>query len=226
MLTLNKLKSIYTKSPNFIKTLYSCVPYKYRNGKHYRQWMNILIKNENVGNNPLKTVQLGFDNFNFYKRKYNAAVPINWESIPLLEKWETQENIDEFKNSNISKFYVTTGGVSGTPATFYQSKNIWFKELAFVNTFFGKYGYSPKDLKLSLRGGDFNNLPSDVFWKRNPISNEIHFSPFHLNKSTIALYVNQINKLKPRFFHSYPSGLLRLVQLMKENNLKLNYSPQ
>lgn len=226
MFDLNKLKKLYVNSPSFVKKVYSLIPYQVRNGSVYRKWIKRLEAKKDLNRSPLESAHYAFQSFGFYKEKYENKRPIEWETIPTLEKWETQEHLYQFEKHNSKKFYVTTGGVSGKPAKFYQSKNVWFKELAFVNSFFKKYGYSPSKLKLSLRGGDFKNLKTNTYWKTNPITNEIHFSPFHLNENTVKIYVKEINKLKPLFFHSYPSGLLRLAQLMEKSDLKLTFNPQ
>ena len=214
-MNLNKLKNLYVSSPTIIKKIYSLIPFGIRNGLQYRKWLRALNTNKKgLDRDPFETLNYVRNNFEFYHNLYKNKNLENWEDVPLIEKSLIQNALSDFEKTNVPKFYVTTGGVTGKPAKFFQSNNVWFKELAFVNHFFGKFGYRPMDLKLSLRGGDFNNLRKDEFWMYNPINNEIHFSPFHLTNDTVKLYVNQINKKKPRYFHSYPSGLLRLSKLM------------
>ena len=103
---------------------------------------------------------------------------------------------------------------------------MWKKELAYVHYYWGKYGYTPKHLKASFRGGEFSDLPNNKYWKENPINNEIHFSPFHLNKNTVNLYVKKLNDVKPLFFHGYPSSISSLMMNMKSEGLKLYYQPK
>lgn len=63
----------------------------------------------------------------------------------------------------------------GSPMKFLQSYNVWKKELAFIMNFFSQYGYKPSMMKASFRGGEFDGLPLDRYWKYNPVHNEIHF---------------------------------------------------
>jgi phenylacetate-CoA ligase len=225
-LNLNRLKNIYNKSPFFLKKLYSLIPFSLRSGGEYKKWLILLKKNINViDRNPMDSFEKARDEFEFYQKFYGDKKIGRWEDIPFTVKSDLQYSLTEFENRRTKKFYVTTGGVTGTPVKFYQSSNVWYKELAFVHDFFGQFGYNTSFLKLSLRGGDFSNLKKNTFWQFNPIQNEIHFSPFHLTEHTVKQYVDQINKTRPKYFHSYPSGLIRLVKLMSSQNLALSYQP-
>lgn len=205
--------------------MYSLIPFKIRNGREYIKWRQRLIKTNNINRNPQETLIFALENFLFYQNRYHSIDISIWENIPLLEKKDLQLNLQEFAEKKIPKFYVTTGGITGKPAKFYQSNNVWFKELAFVYDYFERHGYTPNLVKASFRGGDFSNLKKDVFWKFNPNYNEIHFSPFHLNEKNITTYVEKLNSVKPYFFHGYPSAFLTLAKLMQIKNLKLNYNP-
>jgi len=225
-MNLNKLKKLYVKAPFFVKKIYALIPFKYRQGLEYRNWRKYLDEQKpSLKRNPNDVVKKAFENFAFYKSFYHHIDLQDWERIPLLEKNKIQESLDEFENYEVSKFYVTTGGVTGKPAKFFQSKNVWAKEMAFVYYFFKMNGYKPTIKKVSFRGGDFSNLKNDRFWKHNPNNNEVHFSPFHLNKETVYEYVSELNKIKPSYFHGYPSSFLTLAKLMSKEGLQLNYKP-
>jgi len=222
---LNKLKNLYTKAPFFIKKAYSYIPFSIRNGKEYRNWRIHLDSKNTMYRNPMETVNYAIKTFNFYKKFYNAVNIDNWENIPLLDKHTIQEYLGEFEKHDVSKLHVTTGGVTGKPAKFYQSNNVWYKEMAYVYNYFSLFGYKPNTIKASFRGGDFSNLKKNKYWLYNPNYNEIHFSPFHLNMDSISHYVSKLNKDQPKYFHGYPSAFMTLAKLMLNANLKLNYHP-
>jgi len=239
MLNLNQLKRLYTGSPLWIKKLYASIPYAIRNGNDYRKWQLFLTKELNNEEYTLlkikELVSYAYTNTNYYKRVFDnldiSPYDINelkdYEKLPLIDKNLVRENYDDMTVHNFSTkntFYVTTGGTSGTAMKFLQSKNIWKKELAFNMNYFSKYEYNPSMLKVSFRGGEFDDLQANKYWKYNPINNEIHFSPFHLHKNNIEYYVNELNNKKPLYFHSYPSSLLLLIEQMINNGLQLNYS--
>ena len=234
MMNLNYLKELYSNSPMWLKKVYSAVPYDIRNGKEYRKWKNFLekeIDEEAYQFIKLKeTIEYAYKNTIYYKRVFDE-IDFNIQDfkslddikyLPLMDKQTVRDNYNEIIAKNYPKnrtFYVTTGGSSGEPMKFLQSKNIWAKELAFVNQYFYSYGYKSTHLKASFRGDSYN----DKVWKINPIHNEIQFSPFHISSKTINLYIEQLNYLKPLFIHTYPSAIMLLIKNMKNSNLSLNY---
>lgn len=225
MFILNKLKIFYNKSPNFLKNIYGSIPNEIKYGKTYRYWKKIINNNIDLNRDPDETLKYAIKNFTFYKEFYKKININDWNNIPLLSKEIIQENISEFNLKKSKKIYVTTGGVTGKPAKFFQSNNVWFKEMAFVYSYFRSYGYEPPNLKASFRGADFSDLKCDEYWKFNPHHYEINFSPFHLNVYTVEKYVEKLNELKPKYFHGYPSAFLSLAKFMEICDLNLNYSP-
>ncbi|MDB0069462.1 hypothetical protein N9F15_03485 [Flavobacteriaceae bacterium] len=222
---LNKLKQLYSKSPLFIKKIYSFIPNEIKYGKVYCYWKKINKKNDVLSRSPNETLKYAINNFTFYKKLYKNIDINYWQNIPLLDKETIQKNISEFELKK-NKLYVTTGGVTGRPAKFYQSNNVWYKEMAFVYSYFEFHGYKPPNLKASFRGADFSSLKENNYWIYNPHHYEINFSPFHINEFTVEKYVEKLNELTPSFFHAYPSALLSLAKHMKNCNLKLNYTPK
>mgnify|MGYP001189643022 CR=1 FL=1 len=236
-MNLNKLKTYYYSSPAWIQYIISLIPFKLRNGKEYREWKKFLkesnVCSESYQLRKLKeTVNYAYNTVPFYKNLYDeVGVDISeiktiedFLKLPIINKEMVRDNFDMFlSNNEVESFYVTTGGTTGKPMKFFQSNNVWKKELAFVNNLFGKYGYITSKLKASFRGGDFNKLSKNIYWKWNPINKEIHFSPFHINSQVIDRYVMKLNELKPKFIHAYPSAISTFIHNVLEKNLTLNF---
>jgi phenylacetate-CoA ligase len=149
--------------------------------------------------------------------------------FPILNKEKIRKHFDLLQNPSCpvhKKFFVRTGGTTGTPMTFYQSRNVWKKELAFVNHFFARYGYTPGQLKVSFKGGAYETEGTKHYMHQDPASNTILLSPLHLNRHTIFQYVHILNRYQIRFFHTYPSTLLLFIRQMLDNGLTLKYRPQ
>jgi phenylacetate-CoA ligase len=238
MVNLNRLKEIYVNSPMWMKNLYSSIPFEVRNGKDYRDWKLFLENELNEDEYQLlklkETLFYAYENVLYYKKIFNELdcsisdfnTLSDIEKLPLIDKEIVRENFNDFiahSYSNSKSFYVTTGGTSGNPMKFFQSNNVWKKEIAFIMHYFSTYGYQPFMIKASFRAGVFNNLPKNIFWKTNPINHEIQFSPFHINEENIIYYVNHLNRYKIEYFHAYPSSILILIEHMKNKNLYLNY---
>ncbi|MDY0402778.1 MAG: hypothetical protein RBQ76_05000 [Sulfurovum sp.] len=238
---MNQLKTLYTNSPLWLKKLYASIPYEIRNGTDYRKWKKFLEKEINTEEYQLlklkETIFYAYENTLFYKNvfdqlgcnihDFNDLKDV--EMLPLIDKDTVREYYDDMIAKSYPQkktFFVTTGGSSGEPMQFLQSKNVWNKEWAFGFNLFSKYGYFPKMLKASFRGGDFTGLKKDIYWKYNPMHHELHFSPFALNFDTVKFYVNELNMQQPLVYHSYPSSLLLLINCMQEMNLVLDYRPR
>lgn len=232
-MNLNTLKNLYYNSPAWIKNIYSKIPYSIRAGQSYKEWNNFL-KKEFGSEYPLiklrETLFLAQNQVPYYQKQF-AALGIpgielkkfkEIEQLPFITKEIIKENFKEFINPEYkSSFYVTTGGSTGEPMKFLQSKNIWAKELAFVNFIFSKLDYNPSLLKASFRGAQFSKLKKNTYWHHNPIQNEIQFSPFHLNSTTISFYIQEFNTKRPKFIQGYPSAILNFIRLSITSNHNL-----
>jgi len=51
-------------------------------------------------------------------------------------------------------------------------------------------------------------------------------SSYHLSVDHIEDYVSQLNKIKPKFFHVYPTSFIIFTQLLIQSKLKLNFPIQ
>ena len=238
MFDLNQLKKYYTNAPSWMKNLYGSVPFDIRNGRDFRKWKKFLNENINVEEYELlklkETLVFAYTYTEYYKELFDELDVSPYEiherkdlaQIPTIDKNIVRNKYNKFivkNNFQKKSFYVTTGGTSGAPMKFLQSKNVWAKEVSFIMNYFSKYGFNTNMTKASFRGGDFDNLPKNVFWKVNPHASEIHFSPFHINDDTIQFYVKELNKKSIQYFQTYPSSIKLLIEYMKKNKLKLNY---
>jgi phenylacetate-CoA ligase len=87
----------------------------------------------------------------------------------------------------------------------------------------GRVGYQLKDRRVIIRGEVTKN---NQLWEYLPSINAWLFSSYHLSDIYIKKMVDKLNKIKPEFIHVYPSSMWIFVNLMIENNLKLNFTPQ
>ncbi len=238
MLTLNQLKNIYKSSPVWMQKSYASIPVDIRNGKEYRKWKRFLQENIDIEEYQIfklkETLEYAYNYVPYYKKIFDSldATPKDINSLkelelfPLLTKKIIEENYDSLQAKNYpnsKRYFARTGGTTGHPTKFYQSKNIWKKEMAFVMDYFAKHEYTHGMLKASFKGGDFESSTTSKYWSYDYFNNDIIFSPIHLNDDTIKFYVEELNKKQPLFFHTYPSSLLLLIDLMKSHNLRLEY---
>jgi len=241
-MNLNELKKYYMNSPLWLKKIYSTIPYEIRNGSDYRKWKKFLSQNLNIEEYKLlklkETVAYAYENVPFYYKTFNklGIDPSdindlnNLRNFPLIDKKIIEQKYDDFISKKIKSnkmFYVSTGGSSGKSFKFYQSNNVWKKELAFHRHYLEeRFSYCDRDKIASFRGGDFKDLKENAYWIENPIRNEIHFSPFKLSYKSAKYYVEKLNEVKPSFIFGYYSSIKNLISFIKDLKLTLNFVPK
>lgn len=240
MLSLNSLKKLYYDSPLWMKKLYASIPYNIRNGSDYRKYKKFIETNIDIEAYEImklkETLLYAYDNTVYYKKlfdmlqvhPYEVNDRKDLELFPLIDKDIVRKNFNDMIVQNYPRqrtFFVSTGGSSGQPMKFLQSRNVWNKELAFDTVYFKKFGYYPMMPRASFRGGEFN-IKNNIYWHVNPMYNEVHFSPYHLNASTVKYYAEELNTLELEMYLTYPSSLLLLIDSLNANNIVLNKYPK
>ena len=79
--------------------------------------------------------------------------------------------------------------------------------MAFIHRLWARVRYTPRCRKATFRGASFSDLRAGVYWRRNPIHNELLFSPFHMSEGTLGTYVEELMRFKPIYLHGYPIPL-------------------
>ena len=145
--------------------------------------------------------------------------------LPVLTKDTIRERIDEFFPTNINKnsaIFFTTGGSTGEPLGFYRQRENQIIEKAFMLNQWSRVGYNSNSTRAILRGEPVAG--SKIFEARG--KNTWLFSSYHLSGKYISQYIDTLNRLKPEYFHVYPSSFFLFTQLMLEKGLYLDYNPK
>jgi len=147
------------------------------------------------------------------------------KKFPVIDKDCIRKHINEFLwGSKIRRIRATTGGSTGQPFVFYMDRfRTRQMEKAFIFDQWSRVGYRLGDPIFNLRGRIPNKqrlIQHDRFF------NTYFASSFNLKFTTIKKYVDEINKIKPKYLHGYPSTIYQLASLMNRANLKLKRSPK
>jgi len=181
-----------------------------------------------------KILEYAYHNIPYYRnvlKKLDASPHdfknfTDFEQFPFLTKKILGEESEQFIPIGRKKEefnYYTTGGSTGEPLGFYLDNSMSVIAEAFMSNQWKRVGFYPKDLVVRLRG---DKVPGGKLWTYQSSSNSYVFSSFHLTKENIMKMVEKINKIRPVFFHVYPSSLWLFTALMKELNLSLNFHPK
>lgn len=129
----------------------------------------------------------------------------NPESLLTISKWKTVAN--------------HTSGTTGSPLTVYESWPALWMEQAYVVSYRRRCGFcTGRDVIASLRG----HLDRKDKMMYVPVSKTLYLSSFQLNPSNIRDYHHALLHYKPKAIEGYPSTLLNLCLLLKENGLSCN----
>lgn len=147
------------------------------------------------------------------------------KQFPIIDKKVVRQQYDQFVyGSKLRHLKATTGGSTGQPFVFYMDRfRTRQMEKAFIFDMWSRVGYKFGDPIFNLRG----RTPKNNKFTHHDRFFNIHFaSSFNLKLANVTQYVNEINRIKPRFLHGYPSTMYQLASLMAQAGLKLETKPR
>jgi phenylacetate-CoA ligase len=241
----NSMKSVYTSSPQALKTLigfaYRAIPDSYRYGKIYTQYLSLLEKSQWWSKDQIENYQWvktkgllehAYKNVPYYRKLLDErAISIkdiqnfhDFKKIPFLTKEIVRKNLSDLLAVNIKKsemIPVTTGGSTGPPLKLFYEKGVSRSmESAFMLTQWRRGGYRVGDKLIVLRGDIVNNNKEKAPCYFDPIKNRLVLSSYHMIEKNLPFYINKIEKFKPKYLHVYPSSLIILARYMAEKKIK------
>lgn len=224
-----KLKRrLYESLPAFVKESVRLLPFATIAGKPYRDAYSTCAGLEKLSREEIVTLQqerlgelLGYacDEIPAYEKLKGVVhrlPPLEaLKAFPLIDKEKLQENFEMYlprSLDRIAHYETTTGGTSGNQLKVLLDNASQSIEMGYVHHMWGRVGYEPRQRSATFRGVEFGNLSSGVYWERNPIYNELRFSPYHMNEQTLAAYCDQLVKYHPQFLFGYPSAIRILAE--------------
>ena len=174
-----------------------------------------------------KMVQYAIENIPFYKELYTkqgfclsdlnsyediGKIPVINKSMLLAVPIEKRSMIGP------GTFIANTGGSSGHPLSFYKSKNLKVKEMAYFHYLWGSLGYRKSDLRLHFVGR--SHLKGKITY--NMIENSLQvdvYTPFDIILKQLASLGCKI-----QFMHGYPSVLYEFALYCEGHQDEFNAS--
>jgi len=212
-----------------------CFPRLYRIfDREYSSYYQILKKTENMSFHEASEVQFlmfkdmfdnAYYNSTYYKRKFDRygitppelKEPVDIARIPVTEKSEIRENIEDILSKDCIKRYAgKTSGTTGSPIQFYYSRKSVEREWATITYQWERIGFYPWLGRIELRGVIeneelFTYLPGKV----------LRINIVRMNSTNIGDIQKEIIKSGFSFIHGYPSAFLAFLRLLGvKNDLK------
>lgn len=220
-----KLNYLFSSAKTFLHYIFLLKKYNKKNSTQKEQMLFKELKNQ---------IEFAWEHIPFYRnhwQKHNFS-PDKFQSfedmklIPIINKNTVREHLEEMVNPNYPKSrltLVTTGGTTGMPMKFYIDN--YFargKEKAFqIMSCWHYWKYLSGINKVAIIRGftvDKKYISNNIFWQKSNRDNGLIFSSFHLNKDTYKIYINKLRNFKPKYIKAYPSSIVALCILMKQNN--------
>lgn len=195
------------------------------NSSEVTEWQN---------NRLLKLIDYAYKNTEYYKELLDSSgiIPSDIKTtndlkyIPILTKSVLRDNFSKFISkeiNNIPHIKGHTGGSTGNPSPYYQSRNSW--SFINANTWYNweKMGYKYSEPFLALGSSSLyvahkSSIKHIIYYK---LKGKIAVNGINISDSTCASYIELINKKKIRFLYGYASSLYLLAQYVLKYGLKV-----
>lgn len=148
--------------------------------------------------------------------------------LPTLDKATVRREASFFLNPIISvrsKDTAHTSGTTGSSLRFPQTQSAIARQWAIWWRYRRWHSIS-LHTPCAYFGGRTVVPPAQLeppFWRFNLPGRQILFSGYHLNDRTVAAYVDLLRRLRPPWFHGYPSSIALLASLMLDKGLDIGY---
>ncbi len=233
-LVLNKARSGVKK---VLRPIFDRLPPQFRASKVYWSTRELLEKSQHWNEERLADYQLAqlrrmlqhcAANVPYYRRLFRQ---IGFDPnqlrrgsdisiIPTLDKETVRANIKDLLAENIpasKRDYFTTGGTMGKPLGLYTLRDSGWREVAFMQTQWGRVGFDANQLRAILRG---SVVHGKRHWTYNPRERAYVFSNFHMTPGQVAEYARVMKEKNALYLHAYPSSALDFARILKEAGVK------
>lgn len=196
---------------------------------------DVKTKKEHQNNKLKKVLETAIENVSYYK-ELNLSFDFNdfsykeFQKIPVLTKEMVRQRGKELINPNYSKIKEvrknTSGGSTGEPLEFYQTKDQG--NSGGANYF---YALFLNDVEFYEKSTDLWGAERDMhktkrkFNIRTIIYNNITLNTFVLNDNIIESYIKILNKRKPVFIKAYVHSIYDMAKYINGRSIKINFKP-
>jgi phenylacetate-CoA ligase len=224
-----------------IKPWFSWLPYGVKQGGEYRAWSRFLKDAEGWPRERIEHWQMdrlravirhAVQHTEGYRELYRKAgvraedmrSPADLRRLPMVTKQMMQENLTAFTASTPGAKYVTTGGSTGIPFGFYDTRADERRESAFIHAGWRCGGWNPRMPTAVLRGVFIGSR--ERAWNYERFWRSLELSTYYLTPQTLPTYVELLARHRIEVLHAYPSSFLLFCDLLAESGLRLDPVPR
>jgi len=140
--------------------------------------------------------------------------------IPIITKQDLMEvPLDQRSVIKTGCYKVNTGGSTGIPLSFYKTRDLQIKEVAYYNRAWNHLDFEQSDVRLQFVGrSTSDHLSYDI--TRNRITASVYLSFANLVQELSEI----TSKINIRYLQGYPSVLYEFALFLRENPQSYLYS--
>jgi len=222
-------KVAVSKTPAFLGTKLSGIPFEYRLGKEYSSCKSkvvLPVSSDEILATMKQLVSDSYHEIPFYKEFYNdnSFHPdrlVTFEDlalIPIVRKSDLKGyDIGSRSVKDARGILTNTGGTSGQPLGLMLDGSAYAREWAHMHAIWEKLGYETSDVKITLRG---MNLGSDPV-RYNFIHNEFQINAYCEIQLVFERLVLILKKYKVKYLHGYPSSIYEFLRSVENQKPEL-----
>lgn len=236
-------KNLWDKTPPFAKRVIgaavSKVPLPWLLGADFRRWYKLACEADRWDAERIREYQLAqlrrvitlaYEKTEFYRESFRSVgfepgdlkQPEDIQGLPTIDKNTIREHWRRMMTCPVNSPHVdlvTTGGTSGEPLRFYMGSSRHAFEFAHLCMCWKRVGYQPGDLIAVLRGRVIRTPNHGMYHEYDPLLRHHYYSTFHMGPQDLARYLEHIAKIRPKYFHAYPTALFALAKYAIHKNL-------
>ncbi len=224
----------YKRAPLSLKQICRVMPYPLMAGRHYRRTLALCRRLDRLSRGQIRAfqerelarlLQFAVAEVPFYRR-YAAYVekypPFDaLRSFPLISKSIVNEHFEELIPGCVDSLphrRTQTSGSSGNMLVFLEDASTYAREMGYMHAQWYRVKYTPRSRKATFRD-TLSKLKPGMFWRANPIHNELQFSPFYMSENCLGTYMEKFLRYRPEYVHGYPSAVDALAEYVLRQNL-------
>ncbi|HVE71209.1 MAG TPA: hypothetical protein VNI54_07560 [Thermoanaerobaculia bacterium] len=167
----------------------------------------------------------------YYREKYRGLDRSRLQNLPVLEKDELQQKIDEIVIGDKTKLHeMFTGGTTGRGIVVYNDISNMQERAALVDLFWGMYGFRIGKQRTAWFSGrtllEEGDIARNRFWRTNWLYKVRYYSTFHLSQQNLPHYVEDLNRFRPEYFSGFPSAIAEVARYIEAAGARLTFKPK
>lgn len=121
---------------------------------------------------------------------------------------------------------LNTSGSSGTPLKILSSYEARRLNYHFYERLLKECGSTYRAKSTTFAGRILYKENSKTFDRYDKFNNTQYLSTYFISSSTIKKYIDALNRWQPEFIDAYPSALTEIVQLARQQELRILFRPK